>query len=89
VQWIGGILRDLQAFFWLRVFPALKHFPSPPANHYRLLAVSRAGEVISGSDFLGDLPRLYAQPFFLFSALDFFFREGFATPAASSFTLGL
>jgi len=33
VQWIGGILRDLQAFFWLRVFPALRHFPSPPANH--------------------------------------------------------
>ncbi|MCI0616980.1 hypothetical protein L0244_28730 [bacterium] len=33
VQWIGGILRDLQAFFWLRAFPALKHFPSPPANH--------------------------------------------------------
>jgi len=28
-----GILRDLQAFFWLRVFPALRHFPSPPANH--------------------------------------------------------
>jgi hypothetical protein len=33
VQWIGGILRDLQAFFWLRAFSALKHFPSPPANH--------------------------------------------------------
>jgi hypothetical protein len=33
VQWIGGILRDLQAFFWLRAFPALRHFSSPPANH--------------------------------------------------------
>jgi hypothetical protein len=33
VQWIGGILRDLQAFFWLRVFPALRHYLSPPANH--------------------------------------------------------
>jgi hypothetical protein len=33
VQWIGGILRDLQAFFWLRVFPALRHYPRPPANH--------------------------------------------------------
>ena len=29
-QWIGGILRYLQAFFWLRAFSALKHFPSPP-----------------------------------------------------------
>jgi hypothetical protein len=28
-----GILRDLEAFFWLRAFSALKHFPSPPANH--------------------------------------------------------
>jgi hypothetical protein len=35
VQWIGGILCDLQAFFRLRVFSALKHFPSPPANHKR------------------------------------------------------
>jgi len=35
VQWIGGILRDLQAFFPLRVFPALKHFPSrrPPTTN--------------------------------------------------------
>ncbi|MCZ2247135.1 MAG: hypothetical protein LC111_00040 [Bacteroidia bacterium] len=33
VQWIGGILRDLQAFFWLWAFSALKHLPSPPANH--------------------------------------------------------
>ncbi len=33
VQRIGGILRDLPTFFWLRAFPALKHFPSPPANH--------------------------------------------------------
>jgi hypothetical protein len=33
VQWMVGILRDLQAFFWLRVFPALKHFPSPPASN--------------------------------------------------------
>jgi len=32
VQWICGILRGLQAFFWLRVFPALKHFPGPPAS---------------------------------------------------------
>jgi len=30
VQWIGGILRDLQAFFWLQVFPALRLYPSPP-----------------------------------------------------------
>jgi len=33
VQWIGGIRRHFQAFFWLRAFSALKHFPSPPANH--------------------------------------------------------
>jgi hypothetical protein len=33
VQWICGSLRGLQAFFWLRVFSALKHFPSPPTNH--------------------------------------------------------
>jgi hypothetical protein len=26
-----GIRRDFQAFFWLRVFPALKHFPRPPS----------------------------------------------------------
>jgi hypothetical protein len=35
VQWIGGILRDLPAFFWLRAFSALRHYPSPLANHYR------------------------------------------------------
>ena len=29
----GGSLRGLQAFFWLRVFPALRHFPSLPTNH--------------------------------------------------------
>jgi hypothetical protein len=33
VQWIGGILRYLQTFFWLWVFSALRHFPSLPANH--------------------------------------------------------
>jgi hypothetical protein len=33
VQWIGGILRDLQALFWLRAFAALWHYPRPPANH--------------------------------------------------------
>jgi hypothetical protein len=30
VHWTLGILRDLQAFFWLRVFPALKQNPRPP-----------------------------------------------------------
>ena len=30
VQRTGGILRDLQAFFWLRVFPAPKQNLSPP-----------------------------------------------------------
>jgi hypothetical protein len=29
VQWIGGILRDLQAFFWIRVFPALRALSKP------------------------------------------------------------
>jgi len=33
VQWMVGILRDLQAFFWLQVFPALRHYPSPPHHH--------------------------------------------------------
>jgi hypothetical protein len=33
VQWICGILRDLQAFFWLWVFPAPKQNPRPPAIH--------------------------------------------------------
>jgi len=32
VQRIFGSLRDLQAFFWLRVFSALRHFPNPPAK---------------------------------------------------------
>jgi hypothetical protein len=32
VQWTLGILRLREAFFWLRVFSALKHYPSPPAN---------------------------------------------------------
>jgi hypothetical protein len=32
VQPTGGILRRFQAFFWLRVFPALRHFPSPPTS---------------------------------------------------------
>jgi len=33
VQWIGGILRGLQAFRWLRVFSAPKQSPSlPPAK---------------------------------------------------------
>jgi len=31
VHWTLGILRDLQAFFWLRVFPAPKQSPRPPA----------------------------------------------------------
>jgi len=29
VHWTLEILRDLQAFFWLRVFPAPKHCPRP------------------------------------------------------------
>ena len=33
VQWMVGILRLRQAFFWLRVFPALRHYPSPPHHH--------------------------------------------------------
>lgn len=35
MQWIGGILRDLQAIFWLQAFSARKHFPKPPANQSR------------------------------------------------------
>jgi len=30
VHWTLGILRDLQAFFWLRVFSAPKQSPRPP-----------------------------------------------------------
>jgi len=30
VQRIFGSLRGLQAVFWLRIFSALNHFPSPP-----------------------------------------------------------
>jgi hypothetical protein len=30
VHWTLGILRGLQAFFWLRVFPAPKQSPRPP-----------------------------------------------------------
>jgi hypothetical protein len=30
VHWTLGILRDLQAFFWLRVFSAPKQSPHPP-----------------------------------------------------------
>jgi hypothetical protein len=33
VQWMVGILRGLQAFFWLWVFSALRHYPSPPHHH--------------------------------------------------------
>ena len=29
-HWTLGILRDLQAFFWLRVFHAPKQNPRPP-----------------------------------------------------------
>lgn len=29
VHWIGGILRDLQTFFWLRVFSTSQIFVSP------------------------------------------------------------
>jgi len=32
VQPTGGILPHLQAFFWLRVFSALKPNPSPPTS---------------------------------------------------------
>jgi hypothetical protein len=31
VHWTLGILRHFQAFFWLRVFPALKQSLRPPA----------------------------------------------------------
>jgi len=30
VHWTLGILRDLQVFFWLRVFSAPKQSPRPP-----------------------------------------------------------
>jgi hypothetical protein len=30
VHWTLGILRDLRAFFWLRVFSAAKQSPRPP-----------------------------------------------------------
>jgi hypothetical protein len=33
VHWTLGILPQFQAFFSLRVFSALRHFPSPPTNH--------------------------------------------------------
>jgi hypothetical protein len=32
-HWTLGSLRDLQAFFWLRVFSALKQSPRPPQRH--------------------------------------------------------
>ena len=32
VHWTLGILRDLQAFFWLRVLSALKQNPRPPTR---------------------------------------------------------
>jgi hypothetical protein len=32
VHWTLGILRGLQAFFWLRVFPAPKQSPRPPTR---------------------------------------------------------
>jgi len=32
VQPTGGIRPDLQAFFWLRVFPAPQPNPSPPTS---------------------------------------------------------
>jgi hypothetical protein len=35
----SGILRDLQAFFWLRAFPALKHYPRPPTRRYLSIQV--------------------------------------------------
>jgi len=41
VHWTLGILRDLQAFFWLRVFPAPRQNPRPPQRQYRLLQLSR------------------------------------------------
>ena len=41
VHWTLGILRDLQAFFWLRVFSAPKQSPRPPQRQYRLLQLSR------------------------------------------------
>jgi hypothetical protein len=30
VQWTAGSLRDLQAFFWLQVYTALKQFSRQP-----------------------------------------------------------
>jgi hypothetical protein len=43
-----GILRDLQAFFWLRVFPAPKQSPRPPT--YPLAqTVRRFYELVSWS----------------------------------------
>lgn len=30
MHWTLGILRDLQAAFWLRLFPALRRNPNPP-----------------------------------------------------------
>jgi hypothetical protein len=33
VHWTLGILRDLGAFFWLRVFSAPKQSPRPPQRH--------------------------------------------------------
>ena len=35
MHWTLGILRDLQAFFWLRVFPAPKQNPRPPKASQR------------------------------------------------------
>jgi hypothetical protein len=32
VQWMVGILRGFQVFFWHRVFSALKSNPRPPSR---------------------------------------------------------
>jgi hypothetical protein len=65
VQWICGILRDLQAFFWLRVFSALGHFPSPPANLERKplgwLSILRNNMKTNGSNNYLSYPRILRQ----------------------------
>jgi len=48
VHWTPGILRDLQAFFWLRVYTALKQSPRRPlaANANRWVAALLIGHRI-------------------------------------------
>jgi hypothetical protein len=52
VQWIGGILRDLQAFLWLRAFSALRHRPRPAwrpvnAKHWTGCLFIKKGETMN------------------------------------------